>query len=359
MNYPYWLSNIPGIGIRSRNRILLTVGSAEELYRLPEKQLGMIPGMTEKQVKAVLESRQKDYETSFCRLAEQKIRFISREEADFPEKLRQIPDAPYSLYIKGKLPSPEKKTVAVVGARHCSAYGKTVAEKIGKRLAECGAAVVSGMAQGIDEEGHWGAVKGAGETYAVLGCGVDVCYPRYQGKLYDNILNCGGIISEYAPGTPPFAQLFPARNRIISGLSDVVVVVEAKCRSGSLITADYALEQGKDIYAVPGRLYDALSEGCNGLIHQGAGVIFDVEEFLKELELCGDFSGKEENLRKLSLAKDESLVYSCLSLRPKGVEELLEETGLEMSQIAGALAGMVQKEFITETVKNYYIKKIE
>lgn len=359
MNYPYWLSNVPGIGIRSRNRILLTAGSAEEVYHLPEKQLLMMPGITEKQVNAILESRKRDYETPFCRLAEQGIWFLSREEAEFPEKLREIPDAPYSLYIKGKLPRPERKAVAVVGARNASAYGRTVAEKIGKRLAECGASVVSGMAQGIDGEGHWGAVKGGGETYAVLGCGVDVCYPRCQGKLYDKILDCGGIISEYPPGTPPLAQLFPARNRIISGFCDVVVVVEAKIRSGSLITADYALEQGKDIYAVPGRLYDALSAGCNSLIHQGAGIIFDVEEFLKELELCGDFGGKVENLRKLSLAKDESLVYSCLSLRPKGVEELLEETGLEMPQIAGALAGMVQKEVITETVKNYYIKKIE
>lgn len=359
MNYSYWLSNIPGIGIRSRNRMLGTVGSAEELYRLPEKQLLLLPGITEKQVKAVIESRKRDYETPFYRLGEQGITFLSREEPEFPEKLRQIPDAPYSLYVKGKLPEPRQKAVAVVGARRCSAYGSTVAEKIGRRLAECKAAVISGMAQGIDGESHWGALKGAGRTYAVLGCGVDICYPRCQGKLYDNILNCGGIISEYPPGTKPLPQLFPARNRIISGLSDVVVVVEAKGRSGSLITADYALEQGKDIYAVPGRLYDPLSAGCNALIRQGAGIISDVEEFLTELELCMDFGGKQENLRELLLAKDESLVYSCLSLQPKGVEELLEETGLGLPQMAGILAGMVQKGFITETVKNYYIKTIE
>ena len=359
MNYSYWLSNIPGIGIRSRNRMLRTAGSAEELYRMPEKQLLLLPGITEKQVKAVLESRKRDYETPFCRLAEQGIAFLSREEPEFPEKLKQIPDAPYSHYVKGALPEPAGKAVAVVGARRCSAYGSTVAQKLGKRLAECHAAVISGMAQGIDGESHWGALKGGGRTYAVLGCGVDVCYPGCQGKLYDNILNGGGIISEYPPGTKPLPQLFPARNRIISGLSDVVVVVEAKSRSGSLITADYALEQGKDIYAVPGRLYDPLSAGCNALIRQGAGMISDVEDFLTELELCMDFGGKQKNLRKLSLAKDESLVYSCLSLQPKGIEELLEETGLGLPQTAGILAGMVQKGFITETVKNYYIKRIE
>lgn len=359
MNYSYWLSNIPGIGIRSRNRMLRTAGSAEELYRMPEKQLLLLPGLTEKQVKAVLESRKRDYETPFGRLAEQGIAFLSREEPEFPEKLKQIPDAPYSLYVKGALPEPAGKAVAVVGARRCSAYGSAVAQKLGKRLAECHAAVISGMAQGIDGESHWGALKGGGRTYAVLGCGVDVCYPRCQAKLYDNILNGGGIISEYPPGTKPLPQLFPARNRIISGLSDVVVVVEAKSRSGSLITADYALEQGKDIYAVPGRLYDPLSAGCNALIRQGAGMISDVEDFLTELELCMDFGGKQKNLRKLSLAKDESLVYSCLSLQPKGIEELLEETGLGLPQTAGILAGMVQKGFITETVKNYYIKRIE
>ena len=358
MKYAYWLSNIPGVGIRSRNRILATVGLAEELYHMPERQLRLIPGIEEKQIGAILKSKKKDYETSFYRLAEQGIFFVSREEENYPEKLRQIPDAPYSLYVKGKLPPPGRKTVAIVGARHCSAYGQAVTEKIGKRLAECGAVVVSGMAQGIDGESHWGAIKGGGETYAVLGCGVDVCYPGFHAKLYDTILQKGGILSEYPPQTRPLAGLFPARNRIISGLSDVVVVVEAKVKSGSLITADYALEQGKDVYAVPGRLYDSLSEGCNSLIRQGAGIISNVEEFLKELELCGLEGDEQENFKKLLLAKDESMVYSCLSLRPKGIEELLEETGFPMPQLSAILTELIQKEYITEPVKNYFIKKI-
>lgn len=358
MNYAYWFSNIPGVGIRSRNRILMTAGSAEELYYMSERQLGLIPGIQEKQLRAILESKKRDYESDFYRLADQGISFVSREEESFPEKLRQIPDAPYSLYVKGKLPPTGKKTVAIVGARRCSAYGQAVAGKIGKRLAECGAVVVSGMAQGIDGEGHWGALKGKGETYAVLGCGVDVCYPSFHEKLYDTILLNGGILSEYPPKTKPLAALFPARNRIIAGLSDVIVLVEAKVRSGSLITADYALEQGRDIYAVPGRLYDALSEGCNNLIRQGAGIISDVEEFLEELELSGFEREKQENLKKLSLAKDESMVYSCLSLRPKSIEELLEQTRFPMPQLAGVLAVLIQKEYITEPVKNYYIRKI-
>ena len=192
----------------------------------------------------------------------------------------------------------------------------------------------------------------------MLGCGVNVCYPRTNQKLYENILSHGGIISEYPPETEPIAQLFPARNRIISALSDVVVIVEAKERSGSLITADFALEQGKDIYAVPGRVTDALSRGCNNLIRQGAGIINSAEDFVKDLELytCNDTT--QENFNKLLLEKDESLVYACLSLRPKSMEELLKKTGFEMPQMADVLQRLIQKDFITESFKNYYIRKI-
>lgn len=358
MNYSYWLSNIPEVKIRTIDRILPVAGSARDLYFMSEKQLLMLPGITEKQVASIIESRTKDYETPYMKLAEQGIWFLSREDASFPEKLKVIPDAPYSLYGKGKLPDPARKTVAIVGARRCSAYGHSIAEKIGKRLGECGAQVVSGMAQGIDGDGHRGAINGGGQTFAVLGCGVDVCYPKFHQKLYEDILRSGGILSEYAPGTPPLPALFPARNRIISGLSDIVVVVEAKTRSGSLITADDALEQGKEIYAVPGRLYDDLSAGCNSLIRQGAGIISDVEEFIKELELCDFSGGIQESLTKLLLAKEESMVYSCLSLRPKSIEELLNETGLEMAQMIAVLSGLLEKGFATETVRNYYMKKI-
>ena len=208
-------------------------------------------------------------------MAERGIFFLSREEQLFPQRLTAIPDAPYSLYVKGTIPQEwNNKTVAIVGARRCSAYGRSVAEKIAGRLAASGAWVISGMASGVDGSGHTGALRKNGYTCAVLGCGADICYPKSNSRIYQEILEKNGaIISEYPPGTNPSAPLFPARNRIIAGLADVVVIVEAKIKSGSLITADYALEQGKDIYAVPGRMYDALSEGCNNLIRQGAGII--------------------------------------------------------------------------------------
>ena len=359
MKYQYWLSNIPGVGCKTIHRLLGQAGSAEEIYFLKKEQLEKLAGLSDRQVLAITERKMDwDLEEKYAKLGENGTTFLSYEMDSYPEQLRNIVDAPYSLYVKGKLPDFSKKRVAIVGARMCSDYGKTMAERIAEKLACCGAEVISGMARGIDAYGHIGALKAGGDTFAVLGCGVNVCYPRTNQKLYESILAQGGIISEYPPDTEPIAQLFPARNRIISALSDVVVVVEAKERSGSLITADFALEQGKDIYAVPGRSTDALSQGCNNLIRQGAGILNSVEDFAKDLELCMKVDAVQESFNKLLLEKDESLVYACLSLRPKSMEELLKKTGFAMPQMADILQRLIQKDFITESFKNYYIRKI-
>ena len=359
MKYQYWLSNIPGVGCKTIHRLLGQAGSAEEIYFLKKEQLEKLAGLSDRQVLAITERKMDwDLEEKYAKLGENGTTFLSYEMDSYPEQLRNIVDAPYSLYVKGKLPDFSKKRVAIVGARMCSDYGKTMAERIAEKLACCGAEVISGMARGIDAYGHIGALKAGGDTFAVLGCGVNVCYPRTNQKLYESILAKGGIISEYPPDTEPIAQLFPARNRIISALSDVVVVVEAKERSGSLITADFALEQGKDIYAVPGRSTDALSQGCNNLIRQGAGILNSVEDFAKDLELCMKVDAVQENFNKLLLEKDESLVYACLGLRPKSMEDLLKKTGFPMPQLADILQRLIQKDFITESFKNYYIRKI-
>ena len=358
MNYAYWLANIPGIGNKTIRQLLSQVGSAGELYFLPEKQLRALAGLGDAEISAIQESKRIDTEREYMKLCGQGITFLSLEEETYPVKLRNIPDAPFGIYVKGRLPGEEQKTVAIVGARMCSEYGHAVAKKLGQQLASNGVCVISGMARGIDSAGHWGTIEVGGMTCAVLGCGVDVCYPASGRKLYDKILDQGGILSEYSPGTQPHPGFFPARNRIISGLSDVVVVVEAKAKSGSLITADFALEQGKEIYAVPGRLYDALSVGCNTLIRQGAGIISDVDDFLKELDLCGGKELYQENFTKLLLEKEESMVYSGLSLRPTSLEELLQATGFSMPKLTELLAGLQQRGFITETFKNYYIRRI-
>ena len=189
INYAYWLSNIPGIGIRTRNRLIGAAGSAREVYGLTEKQLLLIPGVEEKHAAGIMESKKRDYDTEYESMAERGIFFLSREEQLFPQRLTAIPDAPYSLYVKGTIPQEwNNKTVAIVGARRCSAYGRSVAEKIAGRLAASDAWVVSGMASGVDGSGHTGALRKNGYTCAVLGCGVDICYPKSNSRIYQEIL---------------------------------------------------------------------------------------------------------------------------------------------------------------------------
>lgn len=358
MNYAYWFANISEIGNRMKQKLLLAAGSTKELYFLPESQLKKLSDVEPEVIDKLLQARKVSTEPAYETLCELGISFVTLEDETYPEKLRQIPDAPYALYIKGRLPDENQKRIAIVGARMCSEYGRAVAVRLAKSLAARGICVVSGMARGIDTAGHTGALEADGITCAVLGCGVDICYPKSNEQLYHNILERGCILSEYPPGTQPLPALFPQRNRIISGLSDAVVVVEAKARSGSLITADQALEQGRDVYAVPGRIYDTLSAGCNGLIRQGAGMISSIEDFVKELDVSGINEYRQEKLENLLLEKEESLVYSCVDLRPRNVEELLQKTKLSMPVLAQILAQLQQKGYITETFKNYYIRQI-
>lgn len=358
MKYQYWLANIRGIGNHNIHRLLQAVDCAEELYFLKEEQIEKIPGISLRKVHALVESRKTwDLDAELMKLSEKGIDFWSEEMPHFPEALKTIADAPYAIYVKGRFPPPDSFNVAVVGARTCSPYGRNAARELGKKLASAGIGVVSGMALGIDAYSHWGAIEGKGDTFAVLGSGVDVCYPASNKALYDKILEQGGIISEYPPGTQPVAKLFPARNRIISAISKLVVVVEARERSGSLITADYALEQGKDIYAVPGGIYDSLSRGCNELIRQGAGIISDVDTFLEELDFVPRQNFHPEKIKKLCLEKDERLVYSVISLLGKNIDTLLKETELELPEMIETLASLQQKGLIEESFKNFYRRR--
>lgn len=210
-------------------------------------------------------------------------RKILLTDRKYPRRLLEIPQAPKQLYVRGKLPEEGVPSVAVIGARDCSYYGQEVAKRLGRLFGENGIQVISGMARGIDGIGQQAALQAGGSSFAVLGCGADICYPRQNQDLYDRLCKQGGVISEYEWGTPPRAGYFPPRNRIVSGLADAVIVVEARKKSGTLITVDMALEQGKEVYAVPGRLVDDLSSGCNYLIKNGAGILLDMEEFMEEL----------------------------------------------------------------------------
>ena len=221
------------------------------------------------------------------------------------------------------MPCENIPSVAIIGARECSSYGEYIASELGKSLGAQGIQVISGMAKGIDGISQWAALEAGGVSYGVLGCGVDVCYPKSNHVLYEELLLKGGILSTYPPGTKPQAKLFPPRNRIVSGLSDVLVVIEARQRSGTSITVEMALEQGREIYAVPGRITDRLSDGCNKLIKEGAHVFLSPEDFLLDLEEM--LPMKMTNLRKQQMTYYDDSMQVNRSIAKKQINEELVE----------------------------------
>ena len=284
------------------------------------------------------------------------ILYIRQNDKEFPKKLLELHDCPEGIYVRGKLPDPEKKTVAIVGSRMCSAYGRATASCFARVLAANGIQVISGLALGIDGAAHEGALLAGGETFAVLACGVDICYPRANIELYEQMKHQGGIISEEPPGYPPLARLFPKRNRLISILSDLVLVVEARKKSGSLITADFAGEQGRELYAVPGRLEDELSKGCNELIAQGAGIALSPECLLEIMGKTNEKSDNSKSIMENVLAREENIVYSCLSLQPKSLEDLCRATGQSMTAVMEAVMLLQLQGLVKEIGRNRYIK---
>ena len=285
------------------------------------------------------------------------IHYVEKNSSIYPARLRELSGMPKQLYYIGRFPEDNKPTAAIVGARLCSADGRIQAFRYGKFLSEHGVQVISGMAAGIDAEGHKGALEGGTPTFAVLGNGVDICYPSSSRGIYRRIpQKNGGIISEYEPGTRGRAYHFPARNRIISGLADLVLVVEAKEKSGSLITASCALEQGKMVYAIPGAVNDALSRGCHKLIYDGAGIAYSPEILLDEWGLSVKKMTNLSGKTKIGLATDLDLVYSCLDLRPKNLDHIIRKTGFSPGKTAGILGQLMLMGLVKETGRQNYIR---
>ena len=276
------------------------------------------------------------------------IHYVEKNSSIYPARLRELSGMPKQLYYIGRFPEDNKPTAAIVGARLCSAYGRIQAFRYGKFLSEHGVQVISGMAAGIDAEGHKGALEGGTPTFAVLGNGVDICYPSSSRGIYRRIpQKNGGIISEYEPGTRGRAYHFPARNRIISGLADLVLVVEAKEKSGSLITASCALEQGKMVYAIPGAVNDA---------YDGAGIAYSPEILLDEWGLSVKKMTNLSGKTKIGLATDLDLVYSCLDLRPKNLDQIIRKTGFSPGKTAGILGQLMLMGLVKETGRQNYIR---
>ena len=311
--YLCWLAGIKGISRKKKFALLRAAGeanlfaadpdrtgddigrAARILYTAPEQELRFFCGEADAEMprgrnslQVLLQERKQEPERIEEELKKAGVRFVAALEERFPQKLKEIPDPPFGIYYKGRMPEENEPAAAIIGARLASGYGREQARRFGRRIGARGIAVISGMARGIDGIAQKAALDAGGKSYAVLGCGVDICYPEENRDLYEQLLQEGGVLSEYPPGTFPDARLFPPRNRIISGLSDLVLVIEARKKSGTLITVDMALEQGREVYALPGRVSDALSDGCNRLIRQGAGAATCPEDILEYFFGTGD-----------------------------------------------------------------------
>ncbi|MCR4585244.1 MAG: DNA-processing protein DprA [Lachnospiraceae bacterium] len=280
------------------------------------------------------------------------ISCVCCEDEDYPAGLKELQDRPYMLYHLGTLPEKGRKNVAIIGSRNCSDYGRRSADYFGRELARVGVGIISGMAVGIDGLAQTACLKENGVSYGILGSGVDVIYPRGNMELYKRLIRHGGVISEYAPGTPAHPLHFPRRNRIISGLADLVLVIEAREKSGTFITVESALEQGRDVYAVPGRIEDTLSTGCNRLIAAGAGMAGCAEDVMYALGIrdrpvkrgSGSRGKKLKDQKNAFTGGSRPGIYRALMEGARSAEALLKILGKREAEIQDLLLELMQLE---------------
>ncbi len=356
----YWLLQVPSLGPVTIGKMRRYAGDITALYNIEGTQwreLGLLKegqascwDQAKKNIRKIMEE--------YHSLDDRGIRFITILDEDYPDRLKVLADAPIGLYVKGRLPKEERPTLAIIGSRNATRYGLEVARCFGRELAREGVQIVSGLAAGIDGAGHQGALEGRGRTFGVLGCGINICYPRENYLLYEKMLAEGGILSEYPLGEPPQAKNFPIRNRIISGLSDGILVVEAREKSGSLITVGSGLEQGKGIFAIPGRITDPGSAGCDRLIQEGAALVSSPGDILEELGVKCEKKLTIREKNEKGLAKREKMVYSFIDLQPKHLDEIVSQSGLPLSECMMILLDLELKGFVVRTGGNHYEKKL-
>ena len=282
LKYWLWLTRLPGLNNQSRLVLLRRFGTPETVYFAEPPDIAMTEGLSRQQAALLSNHALDEAERVLERCQKRNIRLVTLQDADYPDRLRNIYDPPCLLYVKGQLPAlDEEIVISAVGTRRCTPYGTACAERIGYGLATGGAIVASGLAKGVDTAAIRGALLGGGVTLGLLGNGIDVVYPRENAGLYEDVAATGALISEYPPGTDPLPGNFPVRNRILSGIAVGTLVVEAPARSGALITASRALEQGRDVFAVPGPIDSPNSYGCNRLIRDGAELVMDASDILE------------------------------------------------------------------------------
>ena len=350
----------PGVTALQWHRAAQAGGGWERLWESEPSALrsaGFSPGL----IRRLLQGREDQLALAqeMARVAAAGATIVTLADADYPDALRPIPDPPLALYIRGRLPT-EAPAVAVVGTRRPSLYGLGVAERLGRELGGQGLVVVSGLARGIDAAAHRGALQAGGITVAVLGSGLSQLYPPEHAELAAAIAERGAVVSEYPMETPPRPELFPRRNRLISGLSLGTVIVEAGARSGALITAGCALEQGREVFAVPGPAGSATSAGPHALLKEGARLAESVQDILEELNLvtCGPPAAASAagDPAQAPLAGDEAQVLGLVDDQPRHLDELVARSGLATPAVSAALMQLVLARRVAERPGKRYVR---
>ncbi len=351
-----WLTGIQGIGIKTQKKLLSFFDDASGVYDASYNELARVVS-SEKAEKIAANKSLTVAEELYERYAERNIKIIYPGHEYYPEKLLHIYDYPELLFVKGNPECIKMAGIAVVGSRNPTVYGSETAAYFASCLAGEDICTISGLARGIDSAAHKGAIDGGGKTVAVLGCGINVTYPAENAELYAEIEKNGAIVSEYGFDVKPLPGQFPMRNRIISGISDGVLVVEARKKSGSLITADYALEQGRQVYALPGRIFDLCAEGTNNLIKQGAMCVTNPSDIIFDM-----YGREEENNifenEEINLTEEEKNINSHIGLEPVFIDEIIAKSECEIVKTISILYWLLDKGFIKQPADGYYIRKI-
>jgi DNA processing protein len=352
----YWVgfNKVPGIGAARLRALLDYFGDLEIAWRAHEHDL-LQAGLDRRSLANLLKIRKElDLDGELARLARTGVQVLTWDDAGYPPNLRQAYNAPPVLYVRGRIETRDEWAVAVVGTRRATVHGKEAARFIATGLAQAGVTVVSGLALGIDAVGHRAALDAGGRTIAVLGCGVDVTYPARNARLAAEIVERGALVSEYALGTRPEARNFPPRNRIISGLTLGTVVVEGDMGSGALITAGFAAEQGREVFAVPGYIFARTSRGTNHLIQQGAKMVCQVSDVLEELNLTM-VSEQAQARTVIPENETEAVLLEHLSAEPVHVDSLGRAVDLPISQVTSTLALMELKGMVRQVGGMSYV----
>jgi len=360
-SYKDWivLSKVPGLGPKRCRELVEYFGSPQKVLSASVRELLRVPGIGEEMALSIEKGRDViNVEEDLEGMDKLGVSLINFQDPLYPSNLRTIFNPPFLFYLRGQLKKEDVDALAIVGTRRATTYGKLVARRMARELGREGITIVSGMARGIDTAAHQGALEVGARTIAVLGCGIDVVYPPENRELMEEIVEKGAVISEFPLRTLPDAPNFPQRNRIISGLSKGVLVAEAPQKSGALITADFALEQGREVFAVPGQINSPNSQGVNRLIKEGAKLVESTEDILEELNFSysGRLKREEAGDEKLSLSSEEKRVFGLLRDTPLHIDSVIRDSGLPASKIAEVLMRLEIRGLVREIPGKLFVR---